>query len=260
MAETPVVSVPVESVTKPNRRRRWVWWLAWTTFGGLAIVVLLLLQPARRSARSAARRSVCNVNLKQIQRALSSYVAKHGRLPPARTFAPNGTPLHSWRTLILPYLGEQQLFESIDLTKPWDHPVNSRARKTPMPAYRCGEHGRALGLRTTYQVVISDAGVFRPDGSASEAELAAADRHTCLVVDATKDQAVHWMEPRDLDEDTFLGLPEPFDGHPFLERGLMVGVNISGHPLDIIAPGDGGVDVRRSFVTTANDEPLSKMY
>lgn len=260
MAETPLVSMPLEPVTKPKRRRRWVWWLVWTTFGGLAIVVLILLQPSPRSARGAARLSVCQHNLKQLAYAMRRYVEKHGRLPPARTFAADGTPLHSWRTLILPDLGEKQLFESIDLTKPWDDPVNARARKTPMPAYMCAEHGRALGLRTTYQVVISDAGVFRPDGSASAAELAAADGHTCLVVDAPKDQAVHWMEPRDLDEATFLGLPEPFDGHPFLKGGSMLGVNISGWIEYIIDSIEGDVDIRRSFVTTANDEPLSKMY
>src|SRR5258708_3361414 len=72
----------------------------------LSIIGLLigLLLPAPRSARPAARRAQCNNNLKQIALALQNYEQAHKALPPAYTVDAEGRPLHSWRTLILPYL------------------------------------------------------------------------------------------------------------------------------------------------------------
>lgn len=251
-----------DTVAAPTKRRRWRWWLAWTCVAALATLVLFLLGPAPRTARSAARRSACQNNLKQLAFAMRRYVEEHGCLPPSRTFAADGTPLHSWRTLLLPYVDERKLFESIDLSKPWDDPVNAKARNTPVPvAYRCFEHGSTLGLKTTYQVVLSDEGVFRHDASATAAELAAAEPHTLLVVDTTKDRAVHWMEPRDLDEEAFLGLQPPFDAHPAgAAGGVMLGVSIRGSIVHFFSPENRVVDVRRWCVTTADDAPFRDIY
>src|SRR5438552_2302923 len=71
----------------------------------LAIIALLLalLLPATRSAGPAARRAQCVNNLKQIALALYEYEQVHKSLPPAYTVDPKGRPLHSWRSLILPY-------------------------------------------------------------------------------------------------------------------------------------------------------------
>src|SRR4051812_35222376 len=72
----------------------------------VAVIALLigLLLPARRSAGPAVRRTVCASNLRQIGLALDNYEQDQGVYPPARTFDANGRPLHSWRTLILPYM------------------------------------------------------------------------------------------------------------------------------------------------------------
>ena len=49
----------------------------------------------------------------------------------------DGKLLHSWRTLILPYLDQKPLYDSIDLSKPWDDPANATAYNTVVPVYRC---------------------------------------------------------------------------------------------------------------------------
>jgi type II secretory pathway pseudopilin PulG len=97
--------------------------------GGIALLIAMLL-PAVRSAREPARRNQCLSQLKQIALALETYADVHGKFPPAYTTDADGKPLHSWRTLILPYMEEPQLYASIDLTKPWDDPVNAKAFKT----------------------------------------------------------------------------------------------------------------------------------
>src|SRR3954466_12181792 len=79
----------------------------------IGILVALLL-PATRSSRGAARRSQCVNNLKQVGLALHNYEATYGALPPATTVDASGRPLHSWRTLSLPFLQQEPLYRSID--------------------------------------------------------------------------------------------------------------------------------------------------
>src|SRR5579864_1381633 len=70
----------------------------------IIVVLIALLLPAIRSSGPAARRAQCTNNLKQIALALSNYEQANSALPPAFTVDAEGKPLHSWRTLILPYL------------------------------------------------------------------------------------------------------------------------------------------------------------
>src|SRR5206468_2619679 len=102
-----------------NQRRLLKAFTLLAVLGVLALLICLML-PAVRTARPAAYRNQCHNNLKQIALALRNYEELYHALPPAYTTDSNGNALHSWRTLILPFLGERQLYESIDLAKPWD--------------------------------------------------------------------------------------------------------------------------------------------
>ena len=92
--------------------------------GGLLLVcggiLLALLLPAVQAAREASRRMECSNNLKQISLAMHSYHDVYGSLPPAYTIDEEGRRLHSWRTLLLPYLEAGQIYEQLDLSQPWD--------------------------------------------------------------------------------------------------------------------------------------------
>ena len=59
-------------------------------------------------------------NIRNITLALLNYADTHKAFPPAYTVDANGNRLHSWRTLLLPYLDQQSLYESIDFSKPWN--------------------------------------------------------------------------------------------------------------------------------------------
>ncbi|MEL7264459.1 MAG: DUF1559 domain-containing protein [Planctomycetota bacterium] len=67
----------------------------------------------------------CSNNVKQIGLGLANYHASWNSFPPAYTVDANGNRLHSWRTLILPYVEQQPLYDRIDLTKPWDDPAHA---------------------------------------------------------------------------------------------------------------------------------------
>ena len=164
---------------------------------GILVVLTAFLLPATRSAPEAARRNTCLNNLKQISLAFHNYHDVHGTFPPAYTIDADGNRLHSWRTLILPYMEEQELYESIDLTKPWDDPVNAKAHSTLIDSYLCP----SLDIEptnTTYKVIVDTLGVFT--GSEGTTISSINDTaNTIVLIDMPQDHAVHWMSPMDTD-------------------------------------------------------------
>ncbi len=166
-------------------------------------VLIALLFPATRSARPAAKRSQCRNNLKHIGLAMHNYHDAHGAFPPAYTVDVNGKPLHSWRTLLLPYLDQQALYNRIDLTKPWDDPVNAEAFNTTLVALNCPSAKYGTN-QTNYMAVVTSSSILRPRSSCAIRDVTDGTSNTLLVVEVDVDQAVPWMVPRDVDEAYFL--------------------------------------------------------
>ena len=165
----------------------------------LAITAALLL-PAVRTARGPARRAQCRNNLKQIAFALHNYESDYGVLPPACTVDADGNPLHSWRTLILPYVDQEALYHTIDLTKPWDHETNSSTRNTRVSAYRCMAHEVEDQSAATYLAVVTpDSCIASTEGRAFS-DVSADHAETLLVVEVGPQHAIPWMAPQDVDE------------------------------------------------------------
>lgn len=168
----------------------------------LAILAAFLLPNMRRSGE-AARRSTCKNNFKQINIALHNYADDQGALPPAYTVDANGKPLHSWRTLILPYLDEKPLYESIDLSKPWNDPINSEAYAKTLHVYACPSANLPVGHTTSLALVGPECG-FRPTKPRRFEEFQDGISNTVWVVDVSAAEAVHWMNPGDSANQFFL--------------------------------------------------------
>jgi hypothetical protein len=217
---------------------------------GLAVALLL---PAVRTAREPARRNSCLNNLKQIALALSDYEAAHGAYPPAFTVDADGKPLHSWRTLILPYMEQQALYDRIDLTKPWDDPVNEQAYNSMPEVYRCPSDPSATDRNlTNYLAIVTPDSAIRTSDSLAYADLPS-PAQTLLVIDVGPKQATHWMSPVDADEQLLLSLdPDsklPHNGDIFL--AMYADGHGSALRLDSAAP------LRRALITASaedNDE------
>lgn len=76
--------------------------------------------------REMARQRVSKNNMKQLGLALWNYQEEHQTFPAGATFTTEGTPLQSWQTRILPFVDQDQLYQQIDLEKPWNDPVNQQ--------------------------------------------------------------------------------------------------------------------------------------
>jgi hypothetical protein len=208
---------PHPDVGDPSRQKSA--WLGTVVkiLGALGIFALLiaLFLPAVRTAREPARRNVCTNNLKQIALALQTYAETYNALPPAYTTDADGKPLHSWRTLILPFIEEHRLYESIDLTKPWDDPVNAAARNTPVDVYRCPS-GSDLANNTTYLGVVGPNCCFKSTQPRNLAEITDGARQTLMVVEVDSGHSVPWMSPIDADESLVLTIgPESKLAHDY---------------------------------------------
>jgi len=110
----------------------------------IAILIALIL-PAVQQAREAARRTQCRNNMKQLVLALHNYESTHRVLPPSRIDPDveiydnlgNESPYQSWTTMILPYIDQANLQDSIDFNYAWSSAENRPAVSQQLPAFLC---------------------------------------------------------------------------------------------------------------------------
>jgi prepilin-type processing-associated H-X9-DG protein len=172
----------------------------------IGILVGLLL-PAVQAAREAARRMQCSNNMKQIALAFHNYHDAYGTLPPAFTTDANGKPLHSWRTLILPFIEQNAIHQQIDFSKPWDDPVNLPFSQVVIPTYACPSGHTDSPEKTCYQVVVDPSGIFPGANKATKfSEVSDGLSNTILAIETESENAVPWMAPVDADMSTYLSL------------------------------------------------------
>lgn len=113
-------------------------------------VLLALLLPAIQASRSAARKTSCTNNLKQIGLAITNYESAKRVFPPSCTDSLKEVidyhevlderPMHSWATLILGYIENSPLLEQIDLKEHCLRDPNLLVGNSVIPFYRCPEY------------------------------------------------------------------------------------------------------------------------
>lgn len=177
------------------------------TLSGIGIVgvVIALLLPMHRGSREAARRYQCVNNLKQIGLALQNYHDVYKSFPPAYTVDDQGKRLHSWHTLILPYVESSSVYISIDFSKPWDDPANKQAYDAKIPTYKCPSCSHADN-HTTYLAIVGPNNCFQGPQPTSMSDMRDGTSNTLTVMDADSAQHVHWMSPHDVDETWLLNI------------------------------------------------------
>lgn len=106
----------------------------------IGILVSLLL-PAVQAAREAARRTMCQNQLRQIALSCQNYADARKSLPLA-SWKPDAAPTATrpdWGYLVhlLPYMEQSSLADSIDTKANWFDPVNNLLRTSVMPEFKC---------------------------------------------------------------------------------------------------------------------------
>lgn len=165
-------------------------------------------------------------DLGAIGSALRAYADEHGSYPPAFLTDAAGTPTVSWRVLLLPHLGETELYERFDLSQPWDAPVNAPLIAEIPDVFRDGESDGTGD--TAYAGVAGSKHVFRAGagelgGGVAPGFVVDGDTMTIAVGPVGADVAIPWTAPGDIDttEHPLLGDPTGFDGPADLVTPLL---------------------------------------
>ncbi|MFN0055995.1 MAG: DUF1559 domain-containing protein [Planctomycetales bacterium] len=188
----------------------------WLVIAAIGVVLIALCFPATQSAGGGgARRGICRQNLHQIGLALFEYHDDYGSFPPAYVADEHGQLSHSWRVLILPYLGQEELYNAYRLDESWDSPHNQSIAAKGAEYYRCPSDGQLTGSpatqMTSYVAVIGAETAWPGSQTTTQADFTDGMASTLLIVE-TSDSGIHWMEPRDLHFDRLPGKINPQPG------------------------------------------------
>jgi prepilin-type processing-associated H-X9-DG protein len=198
-------------LTEPVRGRRFRFSLrglfaAVFVCGVVFFVLFRVLLPAVHATRESGRRSSCTSHLKIIGMAMNNYHDAFGCFPPAYVPGPDGKPAHSWRVLLLPYLGFKGVYTLYDFNEPWDGPNNSRlAGMMPdglgSPIYSCpSDRTHWRNGETNYVMITGPGTMFENGKSLKKREIRDGTENTIIVVEVAK-SGIQWSEPRDLEFD-----------------------------------------------------------
>jgi len=194
-----------------------------------ALVALLL--PAVQQARETARQTSCRNNLKQIGLALHNYHDAHGLFPPSSTSDveqggwiadPLTRHIHSWSSLILPYLDQATLQNQINFNVSSLHPVNRPVASKVPPMFRCPTYSgaafsrdanytrfsnryaitnyAAMGATDVGHIYGQNSGLFVPNGSIYPlsstriADLSDGTAQTIVVAETREEAMMVWID------------------------------------------------------------------
>lgn len=177
----------------------------------LAVLVAVIL-PMFNFSSEWSRQSQCEGQLWGISRALLNYHRAHGSFPPACDRDEAGRPMHSWRVLILPYMGleERELYSRYDLNEPWNSPGNRKLAALRPKIYACpSDADTALSANTSYMAVVGRETVWPDSGAMKLDDIRDKPNETIQLVEVAG-SGVNWMEPRDLPFDAAVaGINQP---------------------------------------------------
>lgn len=167
------------------------------TCGGLTYLAYQLM----RTAAAVEELKMCEDQIAKIGIALESYQTEYSEYPPACVVDAQGKPQHSWRVLILPYLGkaEEELYKEYHFDEPWNGPRNKRLVELMPQVFACPYDPVALVKGHTSYLILEDpatrgiAAWPRPAGKGL-AKLAP----TNVVLIEVVESGIAWLEPRDL--------------------------------------------------------------
>ena len=193
------------------------------------------LLPVFGKMRSSAGQARDVNRLRQIALAMHTYHDTHKTFPPHASFDAKGKPLLSWRVHLLPYLGQQQLYQQFHLDEPWDSDHN-RTLIGKMPALY-GDPNSPLSRegKTVVVVPVSKETIF-PGGARGTpfTDIPDGTSNTILLLEAQASRAVIWTKPEDLNvsaQNPLAGLLEP--GRPGIPAAFADG---SVHMLPVSIP------------------------
>lgn len=170
---------------------------------GILVGTALSVYFFARSEHLYDPRTIAKVNLLQIGQALAAYEQQYGSLPPAFVAAKDGTPMQSWRVLLLPFFPDedsQRLARRFRGEEPWNSDFNRElaADRMPLLYYAKPPDPRKVksdvGRGMTRFVAVTGEGTLWPGMAGASAK---GSKRRLVLVEYFGDD-IPWTEPRDI--------------------------------------------------------------
>lgn len=207
----------------------------------IAAILCLLLVPDVQQAVNSSRRENFRNQMKAVGLALHQYQNEYGCLPPAVLKNEEGTPIHSWRALLLPqmesYFKNQDQPLNYRFNEPWNSHHNQMIGSSNLDLYR-GEWPLKDGsdLKTKIVAIVDDSSYWPPSKDCHQLPR---DNRTQkrIVLMAIPSSGGLWNEPIDASLDALHTLIErkafaPFGTYVLFDNGELTWLS----PDDITIP------------------------
>ena len=125
--------------------------------------------------------------------------------PPSST-GPTASPGTPARILILPYLGQDDLYRAYDFNQPWDSPKNRKLLDRMPDVYREPAYGEAKGSFAHYAALVGEDTCFpskrptRPDDMGGRGMMSITDgsSNSMMVAPVEPGRKIPWTKPEDI--------------------------------------------------------------
>ena len=159
------------------------------------------IQLARRlfSLKNADASSGSVESLKRLTIAMHNFHDNYDQFPPQALVNKNGDRLLSWRVMLLPFLGQQKLYQQFHLDEPWDSEHNKQFI-AQMPDVFSTRNGQSpADFHTCLLAPITENSVFGSRSLPTRIQdVTDGTSNTLLLVEAHVSKAVIWTKPEDL--------------------------------------------------------------
>lgn len=218
------------NTSRQGRTLRWVASILVSLF--LLVTVLVIVGRYGRQGLQVVQtnrmRGQCMQNLEKLAAALKAYEQDYGTLPPPALVAADGTPLLSWRVLLLPYLNRRDLYDEFRLNESWSSTHNSALILSMPDVFRSPAGINVTGAESHYSMIVGAGTLFPTSGPMRLGEVRDGLNRTLLLVEIGTPTAPssQWTEPGEIDV-TQLNAPV----------GVAIGGNHSGGATVVTADG-----------------------
>ena len=233
-------------------------------FGGIVMlticggVVMNFGIPAYRQVTLTAKNQTSIDNLQRISDALDEYHVNHGSYPPPYFTDDKGKPTHSWRVMILPELGYQNVYNGYDFEEAWDGPNNLNVLHQMPSEYQSFDNSNSYQGETRFVVITGKDTMFPTDEPVSDDDVSD-DEQTVLMVVEINGVPGEWINPNNeirKSNNSLIIQNDPTNtvGLPGTLSGNVVMVNGDTHTL----PDDTSTQLMRDMSTRNGGEPVGE--
>lgn len=154
-------------------------------------------KPAEAKPADLATRLKVRQNLKNVLIGLHRYLDAEDAFPGDITAA-DGSPLLSWRVVLLPHIDQKELYQQFKLDEPWDSEHNKPLVAKMPDVFKVGGEKKGDG-KTYFQGLAGAGAVFEPGKKLRIFDITDGSSNTIAVM--VGGPAVEWTKPADLPYD-----------------------------------------------------------